>query len=297
MIERIIKAVKSSNKKRGRNITVGAVVGMLLSCTAVMGADNYLWIKEDSGAIEFNTAITTDASGAGGNWNEEHPYSDENIWNADTKTYINNMTLLSTGINITTDGYARNASCALKLSGDLGGVINNSLIMGADISNVVSESSGIYIYNSSNVETITNNGLIAASAGYSSGIYNFGAVETLTNTGSIMGTGPRGGHGIRSIINTPNSPASLANLTNTGLIAGVTSGTGSEGAGITYLNANMEVLTNSGLIKGIGNDNGWGILIGGLWYSPRRSPPPPLSVPFSPGQPGLGRSPRRERPR
>ena len=264
MIERIIKAVKSSNKKRGRNITVGAVVGMLLSCTAVMGADNYLWIKEDSGAIEFNTAITTDASGAGGNWNEEHPYSDENIWNADTKTYINNMTLLSTGINITTDGYARNASCALKLSGDLGGVINNSLIMGADISNVVSESSGIYIYNSSNVETITNNGLIAASAGYSSGIYNFGAVETLTNTGSIMGTGPRGGHGIRSIINTPNSPASLANLTNTGLIAGVTSGTGSEGAGITYLNANMEVLTNSGLIKGIGNDNGWGILIGGL---------------------------------
>ena len=264
MIEKIMKSIKSGNKKTGRNITIGTVVGMLLSCTAVMGADKYLWIKENGETVKFNTAATTDAEGTGGNWNEEHPYDDENIWNADTKTYINNMTLLSTGINITTDGYARNASCALKLSGDLGGVINNSLIMGADISNVVSESSGIYIYNSSNVETITNNGLIAASAGYSSGIYNFGAVETLTNTGSIMGTGPRGGHGIRSIINTPNSPASLANLTNTGLIAGVTSGTGSEGAGITYLNANMETLTNSGLIKGIGNDNGWGILIGGL---------------------------------
>ena len=264
MIEKIMKSIKSGNKKTGRNITIGTVVGMLLSCTAVMGADKYLWIKENGETVKFNTVATTDAEGTGGNWNEEHPYDDENIWNADTKTYINNMTLLSTGINITTDGYARNASCALKLSGDLGGVINNSLIMGADISNVVSESSGIYIYNSSNVETITNNGLIAASAGYSSGIYNFGAVETLTNTGSIMGTGPRGGHGIRSIINTPNSPASLANLTNTGLIAGVTSGTGSEGAGITYLNANMETLTNSGLIKGIGNDNGWGILIGGL---------------------------------
>ena len=47
MIEKILKAVKSSNKKRGRNITVGAVVGFLLSCTAVMGADeNYLLIKK-----------------------------------------------------------------------------------------------------------------------------------------------------------------------------------------------------------------------------------------------------------
>ena len=40
MIEKIMKAVKSGNKKRGRNITIGAVVGMLVSCTAVMGADN-----------------------------------------------------------------------------------------------------------------------------------------------------------------------------------------------------------------------------------------------------------------
>ena len=261
MIEKIMKSIKSGNKKTGRNITIGTVVGMLLSCTAVMGADKYLWIKENGETVKFNTVATTDAEGTGGNWNEEHPYDDENIWNADTKTYINNMTLLSTGINITTDGYARNASCALKLSGDLGGVINNSLIMGTDISNAVSESSGIYIYNSSNVETITNNGLIAASAGGSAGIYNFSAVETLTNTGSIMGTGQTGGYGIRTL-NIPISPASLANLTNTGLIAGVTSG--SDGIGVAYINANMEVLTNSGLIKGIGNDNGWGILIGGL---------------------------------
>ncbi len=37
MIEKIMKAVKSGNKKRGKNITIGAVVGMLLSCTIVMG--------------------------------------------------------------------------------------------------------------------------------------------------------------------------------------------------------------------------------------------------------------------
>ena len=39
MIEKIMKSVKSSNKKRGRNITIGAVVGMLLSCSVVMGED------------------------------------------------------------------------------------------------------------------------------------------------------------------------------------------------------------------------------------------------------------------
>ena len=260
MIEKIMKAVKSGNKKRGRNITIGAVVGMLVSCTAVMGADNYLWIREDSGAIEFNTAITNDASGAGGNWNEANPYSDENIWNADTKTYINNMTLLSTAINITADKYVRNASCALKLSGDLGGVINNSLIMGTDINNAVRESSGIYIYDSSNVETITNNGLITASAEGSNGIFNFGTVGTLTNTGSIMGTGLTAGHGIYSV--TPTSPASLANLTNTGLIAGIASK--GEGSGVVYMNANMETLTNSGLIKGIGSSSGFGIVFGGM---------------------------------
>ena len=37
MIEKIMKAVKSGNKKRGRNITIGAVVGMLLSCTGGNG--------------------------------------------------------------------------------------------------------------------------------------------------------------------------------------------------------------------------------------------------------------------
>ncbi|WP_294667768.1 hypothetical protein, partial [uncultured Fusobacterium sp.] len=93
MIEKIMKSIKSGNKKTGRNITIGTVVGMLLSCTAVMGADKYLWIKENGETVKFNTVATTDAEGTGGNWNEEHPYDDENIWNADTKTYINNMTL------------------------------------------------------------------------------------------------------------------------------------------------------------------------------------------------------------
>ena len=78
MIEKIIKAIKSNNKKRSRNITIGAVIGFLLSCTAVAGVeDKYLWIKKD-GEIKFNTTATIDADGS---WSEENPY-EEIIWNA-----------------------------------------------------------------------------------------------------------------------------------------------------------------------------------------------------------------------
>ena len=81
MIEKIMKAVKSSNKRRGRNITIGAVVVFLLSCTAVMGADdNYLFIKDDAG-IKFSTD--------GNEWNNTNPYA-ENNWLESTETYINN---------------------------------------------------------------------------------------------------------------------------------------------------------------------------------------------------------------
>ena len=173
MIEKIMKAVKSGNKKRGRNITVGTVVGFLLSCTVLMGAeDNYLWIRENSGEIEFNTQKTTNANGAGGNWNKIHPYSDENIWDADTKTYINNMILSSSEENgIDNNGYRDfDLSYGLRLSVDL------------------SEFNFI------------NNGVITGTGGYKGyGIYNDGgSITTLENSGLIAGTG-RTGYGISNI--------------------------------------------------------------------------------------------------
>ena len=82
MIEKIMKAVKSNNKRRGRNITIGAVIGFLLSCTAVMGADdNYLFIKDNDG-IKFSTDNSEPALTA-------NPYA-ENNWLESTETYINN---------------------------------------------------------------------------------------------------------------------------------------------------------------------------------------------------------------
>ena len=168
MIEKIMKAVKSSNKRRGRNITIGAVIGFLLSCTAVMGADdNYLWIKGDSGEIKFNTEKTTKVDGSDeGNWSTTNPYSD-NKWDKDTKTYTNNTTLSSSEKNGVNDN-SRDISYGLRLSGELTDVnfVNNGSIIG--IMRATSSSNyGYGIYNSAKMGNIENTGVISGS-----GIYN-----------------------------------------------------------------------------------------------------------------------------
>ncbi|MHD0315940.1 autotransporter domain-containing protein, partial [Fusobacterium varium] len=159
MIEKIMKAVKSSNKKRSRNITIGAVIGFLLSCTAVMGEDNYLWIKGDSGEIKFNTEKTTKVDGSDeGNWSTTNLYSDNN-WDTGTKTYTNNTTLSSNGAN-GKDGN-KEMSYGLRLSGDLNDMnfINNSSITGEISGSGSGSGYGIY-NNNSEIKNITNTGEI-----------------------------------------------------------------------------------------------------------------------------------------
>ena len=155
MIEKIIKAVKSSNKKRSRNITIGAVIGFLLLCTAVAGAeDKYLRIKKD-GEIKFNTTETKNTDGSDGSWSEENPYANAgNTWI--DNTYTNNMTLSSSEANGkgTYDGKEVNISYGLRLSGDLAGVnfINNGSIIG------IGSNYGYGIYNDGGtITTLTNN--------------------------------------------------------------------------------------------------------------------------------------------
>lgn len=77
MIEKIMKAVKSGNKKRGRNITIGAVVGMLLSCTTVLGAKVTehigLEIKKNGNDMEFTANSGMDTTNTSKN-EEENEY-------------------------------------------------------------------------------------------------------------------------------------------------------------------------------------------------------------------------------
>nr|WP_278837204.1 hypothetical protein [Fusobacterium varium] len=272
MIEKIMKAVKSSNKRRGRNITIGAVIGFLLSCTAVMGADSHLWIKEDGGAIKFSTDSTT---GADGGWDERNPYSDNN-WNKDTepKTYTNNMILSSNGV-----GGNGSISYGLGLSGELTNVnfINNGSIIGI-MRDTSSSSSGYGIYNSAKMGNITNTGVISGSGIYNNGrasssgygIYNkskSGTIGAIKNTGTISGFADdvndngstASGHGIYN-----DSGAEIQNIKNTGLISGYGTGRrGSNGYGIynksgTNEGGGIEHITNIGDITNIGVISGYG---------------------------------------
>ena len=208
MIEKIMKAVKSGNKKRGRNITIGAVVGMLVSCTAVMGADNYLWIKNDSGDIKFNTAVTATRDGSDGNWNEANPYN-QNEWNGNT--YTNNMALSSGAIKNGKNENDFEIGYGLRLSGDLNGknFINNGSIIGTS-----NATFGYGIYkNDGTIETLLNNGSIVEmgnTAASSYGIFDEGSIGSLINNGSIIG----GNSGIIT-------QGSIGTLTNNGSIIGM----------------------------------------------------------------------------
>ena len=258
MIEKILKAVKSSSKKRGRNITVGAVVGMLLSCTAVMGANNYLWIRENSGAIEFNTSKTNSSNGNDGNWNTVNPYK-ENTWDAVTKTYINNMALSSSENNgVFNDGSSdKDLNYGLRLSGTLTGLnfINNSSIT------ATTTTGGSYnfgIYNSGTIENITNSGsIVGVGSGNASnsGIYNSGTIGTITNSGSIVGVGS-GGASSSGIYNS----RTMKTITNIGSIIGTNTGT-KGGDGIANYGTMDGSIINSGLIIGSSvNNNSSGIV-------------------------------------
>ena len=271
MIEKIIKAVKRGNKRRGRNITIGAVIGFLLSCTAVMGADdNYLWIREDDGTIKFNTAITIDENGTKGNWKEENPYEDAgNIWDTGTKTYTNNTTLLSSDVNGKDGNY--DISYGLRLSGNLTGVnfVNNASIM----STTSDSSIGIGIYNTGAIGNIANAGEISGTGSSSSSpsesygiINNSGIMGTITNIGIISGTRKSDGSGDGTGSGIANNSGIMGKVENAGTISGIGSSSSGKGIGYGIFNISnikkmgnvtnkMGTITNAGIISGTGSSS------------------------------------------
>ena len=271
-------------RSRGRNITIGAVIGFLLSCTAVMGTDEYLWIRKNDGEeIKFSTDSTT---GTNGGWKTENPYNDNN-WDKDTatKTYTNNIELSSNATN-GSDGN-KGISHGLRLKGELTGVnfINNGSITGemsgsgdgygiynesAKMGNIentgkisgTGKSAGYGILNSAKMRNIENKnkGTISGVGGNTSGngygIDNRGTIEDITNAGTISGTGATSssiGIGIDNI-------GTIGEITNTGEISG--SGNGSEGYGIynrSSMTSNIDgKITNVGVISGTGKSAGSG---------------------------------------
>ena len=253
MIEKILKAVKSSNKKRGKNITVGAVVGMLLSCTTAT-ADEFLWIRENGGEIEYNTKVTTNNSGSDGNWDKEHPY-EENKWEGNT--YINNMRL-SVETKNGKDERNRDIAYGLRVSGNLEGInlVNNGNIYSkSDV-----RTDGIFILSSP--DKVTNKGVINT---YGQGTVINGINVTISDSENSMKNKLNlSNEGIIKSYNASSSNARVAcginfskknlgdnTINNSGLIFTDrdTTGTGYS-YGINILNSTIKDLTNSGIVYG-----------------------------------------------
>ena len=236
MIEKIMKAVKSGNKKRGRNITVGAVVGMLLSCTVAMGADVVgLEITKNGENIEFK-----DKDGEKFEPGTENDPYHENTWNEVTKTYTNNTTLSGTS-NDSSNG------CGISLNGDLGEFkfINNALITGTGAENEdYSYGIGIDNQRDTTITELINNGSIKGTSAKSNNfvIFNDGTITTLTNNGSITGISTKGeSNGIY------NEYSTITTLTNNGSITGISIEGASYGI---YSDGTITTLINTGVVYG-----------------------------------------------
>lgn len=166
MIEKMLKIVKSSNKKRGRSITIGTVIGFLLSCTTTIGAEKEmagLEIKRENGNLNF-TALSGGASpntSVGEDINEFYKYNTfkDNV-------YINNSAISEKASSTLQNSYG------IKLSL----LIENFTIINENVIGVKSEKGsnniGINISDSAIEFTIQNNGFIYSERGIelSSGI-------------------------------------------------------------------------------------------------------------------------------
>ena len=287
MIEKIMKAVKSGNKKRGKNITIGAVVGMLLSCTVVMGeGEKGLEIITGEAGIEFSKdgAVFTPGSTA-------DPYP-VNTWS--NNTYTNNSTI--SGINGSGEGYGIEITSGfdgdLRNNGEIAGTgstkgygikvadLNGSLTNNGKITGTGSTAKGYGIYVDNLNGSLTNNGKITGTGstggngiGIASdlngnlinngkitvtctgsdigfGIYVKNLNGTLRNDGEITSTNSGSGNSYGIYIDLSTK---LANLTNNGKITGSAIGTAGQGYGVYAWDAFNGTLTNNGEITGTGN--------------------------------------------
>ncbi|MDU1911416.1 autotransporter outer membrane beta-barrel domain-containing protein [Fusobacterium sp.] len=287
MIEKVMKRVKRGNKKRGINITIGAIIGLILSCTAVMGADIEIGHKIDNmNDSEYDFINNGDISVSNSSGNALGVFvNSSTMRNILNNKSINAIGNLGCGIFITSSkveeniinngtisAVGTNGSNGININGNstVGDIVNNGNINVIGISNGNVNGYGIYLDNST-VEEIINSGsinVIGISNGNANGygIYlDNSIVGEINNSGIIIGYGNSSysggyGYGISLIGNS----SIKGNITNSGSIVGFGFGS-SDGYGI-YLTGNSSIqkyIINSGNIVGFGSgfnsSDGYGI--------------------------------------
>ena len=253
MMGQLMKAVKRGNKKRGINITIGAVIGFLLSCTAVMGEGLEITQKTRK-EILFNEMIYDETT---------HPFKENTFEN---NIYTNNM-------RIEDNSSEGNTGCGLFIGMDenFGLEVNNDGLILGSRKGYNQDGYGVWNYGSE-IEKISNNGLIVGEGqDYGGGIWNYsGTINNIENKGIIYGNSDNNAFGIRN-----EKEGIIGKIDNSGKIVGVVASqsrgiynTGTiteiENTGIIYGNGNrglgiwnqgkIESIDNSGIIIGIGNN-------------------------------------------
>ncbi|WP_303189240.1 autotransporter outer membrane beta-barrel domain-containing protein [Fusobacterium ulcerans] len=218
MIGKIMKTVKSSNKKRGRNITIGGVVGFLLSCPLVMGEG--LEITQKAGdEILFNGEIYDKT---------KHPFKENTFEN---NIYTNNTEIIKNG----------QLGLAIEIADDFQLEIYNNNLISAD------NSADAYgIYNSrSKIKKIENNGTISVKGAKSSvGMANFsGEIESIENNGTISVKATADSFGIYNSGN-------IGEILNSGIISGESKKDVSNGFGVRNYSGTINNIENKGVIYG-----------------------------------------------
>ena len=212
MIEKIMKAVKSGNKKRGRNITIGAVVGMLLSCNVAMGEAPTdpdvagLNITNDASGIKIDKVIPDNTLKGNTYTNNSEISVDKTTGTGEVIGIKINGESRKTNLNLLNNGMISSKSSVGDASGirveNLGAnskfnFINNGTVL-VETTNSNKNGYGIYIGSNLESSTLVNNGLISSAKGYfTAGIFVLETrIETLNNNGLILALGDNSGYGI-----------------------------------------------------------------------------------------------------
>ncbi|MCB8564258.1 autotransporter outer membrane beta-barrel domain-containing protein [Fusobacterium ulcerans] len=276
MIEKIMKAVKSGNKKRGRNITIGAVVGMLLSCTVAMGADT-----TDTEEVGLN--ITNNGSRI----KVDKVFPDNTLKG---NTYTNNSEILGESsdateeaIGIKIEGENKKTNLTLKNNNTILGknslgkaygvaiehleenskfnFINNGVVSGESTATTDDKSGyGFYFSGDENKNidfSFQNNGLILGKSASSTGMGVYlrklktaGSFVNFVNNGVILGEASSKGYGYGIYLYSISG--SGFTLENNGLISGKNASSTGYGVDISGLSGDSFTFVNNGTISGEG---------------------------------------------
>lgn len=254
MIKKLAEQLKRKNKKRGINITLGTVVGLLLSCTTVMGSDyidsDYINNEDIAHSDPVLSYVIVGASGI--------------------RDLINHGNISASSPSVSYGAYIN----AIKMR-DL---INHRNISASatalDPELHFGMSYGIHI-NSTEMNDITNYGSInVVGSSLSYGIFtNYTKMRDIINHGNISSSSSDNGFGVyidstemRNILNNGNisgfesnssfgiglNKSKMENLINNGNVSG-------SNSGINILSTEIIDVINHGNISGYGNGVGYGI--------------------------------------